>query len=147
MDLSEYFDKFWYAERHFNAVQVDGEPIKRDKYLQFKAFLNQKCLVFPICYMTQHNLFNLHYVFWDQKIAIQYHVEEQVCTQTKQPSEKQKLTTQLLGYEDWEILDLAEVDFKDWGQYEKIEEIKGWLKAAEQRQIEKGVCTAWAPPV
>jgi len=52
-----------------------------------------------------------------------------------------------LGYEDWEILDLAEVDFKDWGQYEKIEEIKGWLKAAEQRQIEKGVCTAWAPPV
>ena len=45
----------------------------------------------------------------------------------------QKIHSKLLAYEDWEILDLSEKDFKDWTRDEKIENIKGWLKEAKQR--------------
>lgn len=67
--------------------------------------------------------------------------------QTKQPSEKQKLPAKLMAYQDWEILDLSEEDFKNWGQYEKIDQIKGWLQAAKQKQIEKGIFEEWKPPI
>jgi len=101
--------------------------------MEMKAFLNQKCFVYPIVFMTLHNMFNLHYVFWDQKIAINYHLKHLCPPQTKQPSEKMKLSSQLLAHEGWEILDLSEEDFREWGQYEKIDQIKGWLKAAKER--------------
>ena len=102
------------------------------KYFEMKCFLNQKCLVYPINFMTLHNLFNLHYVFYDQKIAIQYHLESICRPFSKQPSEKQKLT-KLLKHEGWEILDLSEKDFKNWTREEKMENVKGWLKEAKAR--------------
>lgn len=46
------------------------------KYLNFKAFLNAKLLVYPLSFMTKHNLFLLHYVFNDFKIAINFHLEK-----------------------------------------------------------------------
>jgi len=45
---------------------MDHYMLKDIKYLQFKSFLNIKCLVYPTVFMTMHNLFNLHYVFYDQ---------------------------------------------------------------------------------
>jgi hypothetical protein len=57
----------------------------------------------------------MHYVFYDQKIAINYHLKSLCPPQTKQPSEKMKLHSKILGYEGWEILDLSEEDFKQWG--------------------------------
>lgn len=73
-DLSDYLDKFYYAERYFNQIQLDNYGHQIYKYTEMKSFLNQKCLVYPIVFMTLHNLFNLHYVFYDFKIAINYHV-------------------------------------------------------------------------
>jgi len=65
LDIEEYVDKFYYAERYFNQVQFDDMGVQDIKYFQMKSFLNQKCLVYPINFMTLHNLFNLHYVFYD----------------------------------------------------------------------------------
>ena len=127
----QYFDKFYYAERYFNQIQLDDQATQNPKYLDMKAFLNQKCLVYPIVLMTQHNLFNLHYVFWEQKIAIQYHVSDQCNAMTGEPNNLKKLTSKLMRYEDWEVLDLTEKQFKDWKTQEKIDEVKGWLKAAK----------------
>ena len=90
-DLSDYLDKFYYAERYFNQIQLDDYGQRVYKYTEMKAFLNQKCLVYPIVFMTLHNLFNLHYVFYDFKIAINYHVQELCDPITKQPNERMKL--------------------------------------------------------
>lgn len=75
MDLTDYIDKFFYAERYFNAAAMDTYLTYDNEYLEFKGFLNQKCLVYPIAFMTLHNTFNLHYVFYDQKIAINFHLK------------------------------------------------------------------------
>jgi hypothetical protein len=129
IDIQEYVDRFYYAERYFNQVQMDDYGNQK-KYFEMKSFLNQKCLVYPINFMTVHNLFNLHFVFNEPKIAIQYHVKELCRPFSKQPSAKQKLT-KILKHEGWEILDVSEKDFKNWTLDEKLENIKGWLKEAK----------------
>jgi hypothetical protein len=40
MDLWQYFDKFYYAERYFNQIQLDDLATQNPKYLDMKAFLN-----------------------------------------------------------------------------------------------------------
>jgi hypothetical protein len=55
----------------------------------------------------------LHYAFVEKKIAIQFHLEK-LCKPNKQVSEMQKLQTKILKLEGWEILDLAESEFKSW---------------------------------
>jgi hypothetical protein len=41
--------------------------------------------------------------------------------------------------EGWEIMNLSEAEFKEWTYEERVDNIKGWLREARQRQIEKGV--------
>ena len=149
MDIDEYVDKFYYAERYYNQTQLDYLYHENNKYGEIKAFLNQKCLVYPTVFMTLHNLFNLHYVFFDEKIAINYHVKTQCPSQTPfEPSKLQTLTSKLLKYEGWEILDLSEAQFSDWYTQQKVDEVKGWLKEAKQRQVDKGLIDAeWKPPI
>ena len=65
MDLRDYTDKFWYAERYYNASRLE-EYSESDKTIyKFKGFLNARLFVYPITYMAVHNLFLLHYVFND----------------------------------------------------------------------------------
>ena len=83
--------------------------------------------------MTLNNLFNLHYVFFDEKIAINYHLTTNCRPFSKEASEMQKMCSKLLKYQDWEILDLTEHEFKNWTRDEKIANVKGWLKEAKAR--------------
>jgi len=46
----------------------------------------------------------------------------------------QKLPSKILKFEGWEILDLAEAEFKTWDYEDRIKQIKGWLKAALEKQ-------------
>ena len=64
-DLHEYTESFYYADRYWNAAALDEYYRADFKYLEFKSFLNRKCLVYPICFMTLWNTFNLHYVFYE----------------------------------------------------------------------------------
>lgn len=57
------------------------------------------------------------------------------------------MPSKLLKYQDWEILDITEQEFADWTRDEKINNLKGWLKEAYERQIQKGVCEAYKPPL
>lgn len=63
--LSEYIDKFFYADRYFNPSAMDNYLMYDHKYIEFKGFLNRRCLVYPVAFMTLHNTFNLHYVFYE----------------------------------------------------------------------------------
>lgn len=51
----------------------------------------------------------------------------------------QKLQTKILKLEGWEILDLAESEFKSWDYDQRVQQVKGWLKAAKEKQISKGL--------
>lgn len=42
----------------------------------------------------------------------------------------------------WEILDLSEREFNNWTYYERVDNIKGWLKEAKERQVKKGIIEA-----
>lgn len=64
--------------------------------------------------MTMHNLFLLHYVFYDQKIAINYHLSKFLSSHNTVPTEMQKLSAKILKLEGWEILDLTEKEFENW---------------------------------
>jgi hypothetical protein len=68
--LSDYQDKFWHAEKYFNVIKLDDEYHKNSSYVDFRAFLTGHCNVYPTPFVTVHNLFNLHFVFYSQKIGI-----------------------------------------------------------------------------
>jgi hypothetical protein len=82
--------------------------------------------------MSVHNLFTLHYVFYNQKISIQFHLDK-LSKPDKKASEMQKLPSKLLKLEGWEILDLTESEFKNWTYDERINQIQGWLRAAKEK--------------
>lgn len=54
----------------------------------------------------------------------------------------QKLSAKVLKYEGWEVMDLAEGEFKTWTYHERIANIQGWLREAKERQVKKGVLEA-----
>ena len=77
------------------------------EYTKFKAFLTGHCLVYPTAFVTIENLFNLHYVFYDHKIAINYHLNKFTKSSDNLPSEMQKLSAKILKGEGWQIYDLS----------------------------------------
>ena len=97
-DIGEYTDRFYYAEQYFNQVQMDDYLTSDRKYYEMKCFMNQKCFVHPIVFMTIHNLFNLHYVFHDYKIAINYHLKDKCLPFSGQPNEMMKLNHKILKH-------------------------------------------------
>ena len=142
-NMQDFEDKQWHAERYFNVHKLEGYIEKDNDYYNFKSFLNAKCFVYPISFMTMHNLFMMHYVFNDQKIAINFHLEKLTPTERlNKPTEMQKLSAKVLKTEGWEILDLSQKEFKNWTYDERINNIKGWLKEAKERQIKKGIIEA-----
>lgn len=142
MDISDYTDKFWYAERYWSTFKQEDYLYSDQKYFNFKGFLNQHCLVYPIVFMTVHNMFLLHYVFNDQKIAINYHLNNFVIPDHDKASAMQQLPAKILKLEGWEILDLTEKEFNNWTYQERVDNIKGWLRAAKAKQVEKGIMEA-----
>lgn len=138
-DLSDYHDKFWHAEFYFDANTLDDNYVLDKEYDNFKAFLTGHCLVYPGIFHVKHNLFCLHYVFEEFKIAINFHLQSLTKSDDSMPSEMQKLPAKMMKLEGWEIYDLSEKEFKSWNYQERVDNIKNWLKAAKQRQIEKGI--------
>ena len=61
------------------------------------------------------------------------------------PSEMQKLPAKILKHDGWEIYDLSEKEFKSWDYNDRVKNIKDWLRAAKDRQIEKGIVPAVKP--
>ena len=61
------------------------------------------------------------------------------------PSEMQKLPSKIMKGEGWQILDLSEKEFNEWAYQDKVDNIKNWLKAAKQKQIENGVLPSEPP--
>jgi len=60
----------------------------------------------------------------------------------------QKLAQRVLKLHDWEILDLGEEEFRDWKTQDKVDNIKGWLQEAKNKQVERGFVDAeWKPPI
>lgn len=75
-DLEDYVDKFFNAEKYFNVTKLDDYFESDVKYTEFKAFLQAHCHVYPTPFCSIENLFTLHYVFWEQQIAINYHLNK-----------------------------------------------------------------------
>lgn len=61
------------------------------------------------------------------------------------PSEMQKLSAKILKGEGWQIYDLGEDEFNSWDYHDRVTNIKEWLKAAKERQIENGVIPRESP--
>ena len=133
MDLSDYRDKFWHAGFYFDQHKKEDEVFHESEYMNFKAFLTGHCLVYPELFVTQNGLFTLHFVFSEFKIAINYHLIKFTKPEDSMPSEMQKLASKILKHDDWEIYDLSEKEFKTWDYEDRVNNIRGWLKAAKER--------------
>jgi hypothetical protein len=136
--ITDFTDKFYYAEKYFNVVKFDDLYETEQAYKDFRAFLTGHCNVYPVPFMTIHNLFTMHYVFYEKKILIQFHLEK-LCKPDKKASEMQKLPSQILRLQGWEVLDLDESEFKSWDYNVRISEIQGWLRGALEKQKDKGI--------
>lgn len=75
----------------------------------------------------------------DQKIAINYYIEEELLPNEKRISGKHKLYSKLLSYEGWEILDTTAIEHDNMNLQEKINFYRGWIIAAKNKQIDKGI--------
>ena len=73
----------------------------------------------------------MHYVFFDYKIAINFHLQELTKSSDSQPSEMQKLPGKIMKLEGWEIYELSEAEFKTWDYDDRVNNIKNWLRAAK----------------
>ena len=51
----------------------------------------------------------------------------------------QKLPAKVLKGEGWQIYDLSEKEFESWDYEDRVKNIKDWLRAAKDRQVENGV--------
>jgi len=65
MDIEDYTDKFYNAEKYFNVTKFDDLYESDVKYSQFKAFLTGHCLVYPNVFQAIDNLYSLHYVWYE----------------------------------------------------------------------------------
>jgi hypothetical protein len=117
--FTEFTDKFFHAEKYFNVVKLDDNYEADGAYKDFRAFLTGHCNVYPVPFVTVHNLFQLHFAFFEQKVAIQFHLEK-FSKPDKKVSEMQKMSTKMLKLEGWEILDLSEAEFKSWDYKDRI---------------------------
>jgi len=86
-NLEDYVDKFFHAEQYFAVVKYDDYYESDPEYANFKAFLTGHCMVYPTAFITIENLFNLHYVFYDHKIAINFHLSKFTKSSDNQPSQ------------------------------------------------------------
>lgn len=100
-NLEDYVDKFYNAEKYFNVTKFDDNFESDIKYTEFKAFLTGHCLVYPAVFASIENLFNIHYVFFDQKIAINYHLSKFTKSVDGQPSEMHRLPQKVLQHHGW----------------------------------------------
>lgn len=75
----------------------------------------------------------------DQKIAINFYVQEELLPNEERISGKHKLHSKLLSYEGWEILDITSIENEKMDLPEKKEFYKKWLIEAKNRQMEKGI--------
>ena len=100
-NIEDYVDKFYNAEKYFNVTKFDDNFESDIKYTEFKAFLTGHCLVYPAVFSTIENLFNLHYVFFDHKIAINYHLSKYTKSADGKPSEMHKLSEKVLRSHGW----------------------------------------------
>lgn len=141
-NMQDFADKHWHAERYFNVYKLE-ENIEKDKaYYNFKGFLNARCMVYPISFLTLHNLFLMHFVFKDQKIAINFHLERFTPSERAAATEMQKLSGKVLKHHGWEVLDLSEREFKSWTFEQRVGNLQGWLREAKERQVKKGIIEA-----
>ena len=134
-----YVDKFWHSERYFNAVQLEDYLEGDSAYWEFKMFLTTKIFVYPISFLTQHNLFLIHFAFNDYKLGINFHLNKFMNPQKPEPNEMQKLNSKILGYEGWKILDVGEKEFMDMYQNDRVKFFKDWLKANRDKQLDEGI--------
>lgn len=84
-------DKLWFSEQYFNTVKLEDKYEHHQEYEDFQKFLQVNCLVYPTPHMSIHNLFILHHVFYEQKIAINFHLEKFTKPFDHKPSQMQKL--------------------------------------------------------
>lgn len=57
----------------------------------------------------------------------------------------QMLPSKILKLQNWEILDLTEEEFNSWTYDQRLANVQGWLKAAKEKQIKKGVIPKLPP--
>lgn len=90
--MIDFEHKFWYAEKYFDVTKLEDYYNDDSEYTKFKSFLNARCYLYPISFMTKNNLFLLHYVFNDFKIAINFHLKKMIPEENMQPTEMMKLS-------------------------------------------------------
>jgi len=90
-DFEKFAGKCWYAEQYFNVLMTEDNYHSDRSYEDFFVFLQAVCFVYPTPFVAINDLFMLHYVFHDMKIAINFHTKNFSKRDDEKASQKKKL--------------------------------------------------------
>lgn len=68
----DYIDKFWHAEQSFDTTRQSNKEHEKEAH-DFCKFLVKYCHCLPLERVNFHNLFHLDFVFFEKKIAFNFH--------------------------------------------------------------------------
>lgn len=89
------------------------------------------CHALPLTKVNFHNLLHLDFVFYEKKIALNFHTMANSPPKEMEPTPSQKLKSKIMKYEGWEIFDVSERYFETLNFQERVDLIVNWSKVAK----------------
>lgn len=139
LDIRDYYDKFFYPERYYNARRSEFVFIEDTYQLDFIKYLFNRHFVFSSPFQAFHNCFILRHCFPAQKIAVNIFSEHECIQPENRISARQKLDGKIMAYEGWEVLNMSQKEFDNMNSADRDTLFRDWFNQAKEKQIEKGV--------
>ena len=152
LNLSRYIEEFWECEKYFNVDRISDIWHGVHEFESFGSWLVQNIQVIPTIFLTWNNLFNIHYAFKSQQVAIMLHRDQSLVaggeTQgdtTFRANSLELLTAKVLRLHNWVVLDLTWREIQDNGFPWVLKLVRDFLKVARDKQVERKIIKAKEP--
>lgn len=133
----------WHADSYNEAQTASMRDWNFDEKLEFKAYLANRLMCWPVVQLPYKLSFELDYVFPKYKMLIMMHPKIHLLPIEKRPTAKCKIIGRIMRKEGWLVLDT------DWNEYsnfstseERDEHYRSWLAAHRDKQREAGVVSS-----
>jgi hypothetical protein len=138
-DYTDYVDQFFYPERYHSTFIQEQKLTAQAANQGFVNYLVNKFLIYPINFYSIGNAFMVRHSFREFKIGVNFFGTHELNYSERRINARQKLDSKLLGYQQWEILNMSELDHLNMDSEERDTFYREWFTQAKEKQKEKGL--------
>lgn len=138
-DFTDYFDQFFFPERYYSTLVQEQALMSQAANRGFVNYLVNKFLLYPVNFYSIGNTFMVRHCFKDFKIGVNFFGIHELTYTERKINARQKLDSKILNYQDWEILNMSELEHLNMDAEERDTFYKEWFTQAKERQKEKGI--------